>query len=55
MSGGGRFDDVLLHSAALDVCPVAACPVAVVRVRDSVPADRPVVLAVETSSRTSSR
>jgi nucleotide-binding universal stress UspA family protein len=31
MGGGSRFDDVLMHSAALDVCAVASCPVAVVR------------------------
>ena len=48
MSGGSRFDDVLLHSAALQVCALATCPVAVVRGRHgSGPADGPVVLAVE--------
>ena len=47
MSGGSRYDDVLLHSAALDVCAAAVCPVAVVRGRSDVPARGPVVLGVE--------
>lgn len=47
MSGGSRYDDVLLHSAALDVCAAAVCPVAVVRGRGDVPARGPVVLGVE--------
>lgn len=47
MSGGVRSEDVLPHSAALEVCAVAACPVAVARGRDHVPADAPVVLGVE--------
>ena len=47
MSGGSRYDDVLLHSAALDVCAAAICPVAVVRGRGDVPARGPVVLGVE--------
>ena len=47
MSGGARFEDVLPPSAALEVCATAACPVAVVRGRDHVRADGPVVLGVE--------
>jgi nucleotide-binding universal stress UspA family protein len=47
MSGGTRFDDVLLHSTALDVCATAACPVAVVRGHDAAPADGPVVLGLQ--------
>lgn len=47
MSGGDRYDDVLLRSAALDVCTAATCPVAVVRGRGGVPAHGPVVLGVE--------
>ena len=47
MSGGSRYDDVLLHSAALDVCAAAVCPVAVVRGRGDVAARGPVVLGVE--------
>jgi nucleotide-binding universal stress UspA family protein len=48
MGGGSRFDDVLLHSAALDVCAAATCPVAVVRGRPTAaPDDGTVVLGVE--------
>ena len=47
MSGGTRFGDVLPHSAALEVCATAPCPVAVVRGRGHVPADGPVVLGVQ--------
>jgi len=47
MSGGVRSEDVLPHSAALAVCAMAACPVAVARGRDHVPTDAPVVLGVE--------
>ena len=46
---GSRLDDVLLHAAALKVCELAPCPVAVVRYRHGlVPADGgPVVLGLE--------
>jgi nucleotide-binding universal stress UspA family protein len=49
MTGGNRLDDVLLHAAALKVCELAPCPVAVVRCRHGlVPADGgPVVLGLE--------
>ena len=49
MTGGSRLDDVLLHAAALKVCELAPCPVAVVRCRHGlVPADYgPVVLGLE--------
>jgi nucleotide-binding universal stress UspA family protein len=49
MTGGSRLDDVLLHPAALRVCELAPCPVAVVRCRHGlVPADGgPVVLGLE--------
>ncbi len=49
MTGGSRLDDVLLHAAALKVCELAPCPVAVVRCRHGlVPADGgPVVLGLE--------
>jgi nucleotide-binding universal stress UspA family protein len=47
MSGGSRFDDVLLRSAALEVCALADCPVAVVRGHSSPLVDGPVVLGVE--------
>ena len=47
MSGGTRFEDVLPHSAALEVCATAPCPVAVVRGRGHLPVDGPVVLGVQ--------
>jgi nucleotide-binding universal stress UspA family protein len=48
MGGGSRFDDLLLHSAALDVCTTATCPVAVIRGRSGPESDdRPAVLGIE--------
>ena len=48
MAGGSRFDDLLLHSDALDVAAAATCPVAVVRGRPGpLPDDGPVVLGIE--------
>lgn len=48
MAGGSGFDDVVVHSTALDVCATVTCPVAVVRGRPGpLLDDRPVVLGIE--------
>jgi nucleotide-binding universal stress UspA family protein len=48
LAGGSRFDDVLLHSDALEVAAAATCPVAVVRGQPGpVPDNGPVVLGIE--------
>lgn len=47
MGGGSRFDDVLLHSVALDVSTTATCPVAVVRGHHEPETGRSVVVGVE--------
>jgi nucleotide-binding universal stress UspA family protein len=52
MGGGSGFDDVLLHSTALDVSTAARCPVLVVRgLQRPVPAEGPVVVGVEDVGR----
>ena len=56
MSGGSRFGDVLVNSAAVDLCTLATCPVAVVRGQhDPQPDARPVWSASRTSPPTPRR